>query len=173
MENEYENALENYDSDNLSGNFNSISGLEYVQPPEVQGTAMGIQPQYIQQPIYVQQPVYTQPVIAQPIYTQPIYTQPVMMQPPMAQNPSVQQNRGYLTPEELKAARWHAHPVLVFFALLLCFPVGLVLLLFFTKWGVFPKIFITLFSLSCIFAIYEVLAFYSVFDLPSLLSKLL
>ncbi len=176
MENEYANALENYDSEYISESLSSDSGLEYVQPPETQDGAVGLQPQYIQQPIYVQQPVYTQPVIAQPIYTQPIYTQPFIMQQPMmpvAQSFVPQQNRGYLTADELKAARWHAHPVLVFFALLLCFPVGLILLLFFTKWGVFPKIFITLFSLSCILAIYEVLAFYSIFNLPSLLGNIL
>ncbi len=179
MENEYNTTLENYDSDYLSEEYTEDFVTEehvndYVHPPTEDIGISASQPQVIQQPVYIQphqvvaQPIYTQPVIAQPIYTQPI-----LMQAPIQPIYPPHNTRNYYPMDELKAARWHAHPVLVFFALILCFPVGLVLLLFFTKWGVFPKIFVSLFSLLCIFAAYEVLAFYSIFDLPSLLNNML
>ncbi len=173
MENEYENALENYDSEYVTENYSDNAALSSLN--NYQGAV-------VQQPVYVQtqqiagQPIFTQPIYTQPVVAQPIYTQPVYMQAPIAPMatpiPPVQPDRGYFPADELKAVRWHAHPVLVFFALILCFPVGLILLLFFTKWGVFPKIFIVLFSFICIWFIYEVLAFYSIFDLPSLLNNI-
>lgn len=72
-----------------------------------------------------------------------------------------------------KPMGWRAPPALVFFALLICFPVGLVLLLFFTRWGAFAKIFISLFVIICVWALYEVLCLYSVLDLPSLLQMII
>ncbi len=125
-----------------------------------------VAPETQPQQVFVQ-PVYTQPVIAQPIYTHPVIMQRAI--PSGMTHPY----QGYLPVDEIKSDRWHAPPFLVFAALLLCPPIGLILLLFFTKWGVFPKLFLTLFTLACIWFVYEVIAFYTDFDLPSLLNKLL
>lgn len=196
MENEYGLSYENYDGD-YSGeeyieNNNSMYSEEVPASEGDYGYAQHEQTVQTQQTVYTQpaqvitQPVITQPVIAQPIYTQPIYTQPIIMQTAIQPEPAepaemlypaepvypVYPVQNYLPMEEIKPTRWQAPPILVFFALLLCFPVGLVLLLFFTKWGVFPKIFVTLFTLICIWFAYEILAFYTSFGLPSLLNSI-
>ena len=199
MENDYGTALENYDSEYISEEYTDEESQEYYgepaqveaqyqQPQQAQTQVTAAPSQVYAQPTQVvTQPIYTQPVIAQPIYTQPIYTQPIIMQTIEPAEPEYQSEalcpaepvypvyptQNYLPADELKAEKWQAPPVLVFFALLLCFPVGLVLLLFFTKWGVFPKIFLTFFTLICIWFAYEIFAFYSGFDLPSLLNSIL
>ena len=179
--------MENYDSEYTSEEY--IDGDEIYADNEAsaeiadivaeniaQSQPVIVQPQVISQPVYTQ-PVYTQPVIAQPIYTQPIIVQPA--EPPAeAVYPAeptypIYPVQGMISPDEIKADRWNASPILVFFALLLCFPIGLILLLFFTRWGAFPKIFLTLFTLICIWFAYEIFAFYTAFDLPSLLNNIL
>lgn len=65
--------------------------------------------------------------------------------------------------------RWYAPPALVFIMLILCFPVGILLMLFFTKWGAFPKILLICFTLIMWLTTYEVLVGYNVIDTPSLI----
>lgn len=178
MDNEY-GAMPDYISEDYSEEAQILADEqfdEHVTEEAIDGSNSGGEAVPVQPAQVITQPVYTQPVIAQPIYTQPIYTQPIIMQnvDPAAQRMyPVYPVQNFLPVEEIKADRWHAPPVLVFFALLLCFPIGLVLLLFFTKWGVFPKIFLTLFTLICIWFAYEIVAFYTSFGLPSLLNSIL
>lgn len=127
-------------------------------------------PQVIEQPPVQVQPIQIpiQPFIAPPIMAPTTYTAVI---PAEYQQP-------YYPPESMplpavKPMGWRAPPALVFFALLICFPVGLILLLFFTRWGAFAKTFITLFVLLCAWAIYEVLCIYQIIDLPSLIQSLL
>jgi len=73
--------------------------------------------------------------------------------------------------EQLKAFLPHkryAHPLIVLALTVMCFPIGLLVMLLFTKWGTFPKIFITLFVLAVAVAIYEILVAKQVLLLPSL-----
>ncbi len=173
MENDYNISLENFDPNYIHDEYMDQSN-NYAQNEYQEQTQQNI----IQNSGYPQavHAVYTQPVI-QPVYTQPIYTQPVYTQPIImpAIKPAEQirrsdiKNNNYFPIEELKPIRWHAHPLLVFFALILCFPIGLILLLFFTKWGVFPKVYITLFTLICSVFVYELVILYSNLDFPSLL----
>lgn len=167
MDNDYDHIYDNYDSAYTSDNYIDNSSEAINSNASVQ--AADIQPQQV----YVQTPrVITQPVNTQPIYTQPIYTQPIIM--PMADMRSMAfPTQGYIPIDELKTDRWNAPPFLVFAALLLCPPIGLILLLFFTKWGVFPKFFLTIFTFVCIWVVYEIIAFYTDFGIPSLLNELL
>ncbi len=184
MDNEYGSALENYDNEYISEEYEENDEQQTYDEPEAQTVAPTLQEVYVQPGQVIAQPIYTQPVIAQPIYTQPIYTQPIIMQSvendyaddelyPAEQSYPAYPVQSYLPVEELKAERWQAPPFLVFSALLLCFPIGLVLLIFFTKWGTFPKIFLTFFTLLCVWFAYEILAFYSGLGLPGLLNGIL
>lgn len=65
--------------------------------------------------------------------------------------------------------RWRAHPVLVFSLMLICFPVGLALMLFFTDWGAFAKIYTTIFVLAMALAVYEILVNKNVIAAPSII----
>ena len=65
--------------------------------------------------------------------------------------------------------RWRAHPVLVFSLMLICFPIGLALMLFFTDWGAFAKIYTTIFVLAIALAVYEILVNKQVLAAPSLI----
>lgn len=60
------------------------------------------------------------------------------------------------------------HPVKVLLGLLLCFPVGLCMMYFGTRWGSFAKAVITLFTLLVAFAMYEILVFSGTISTPSL-----
>lgn len=74
--------------------------------------------------------------------------------------------------EQLKAMlpqKRYAHPLLVLALMLICFPVGLFVMLCFTKWGAFPKAFVTLFVLAVAVAVYEILVAKQVLLLPSLM----
>lgn len=62
----------------------------------------------------------------------------------------------------------YAHPLLVMCLLVICFPIGLFVMLCFTKWGAFPKTLITLFVLAVAVAVYEILVAKQVLLLPSL-----
>lgn len=173
MDNEFNSSLDNLNDEYISDEYMDSSIDVYSEEQNIQiasENTVPVQPVQIQPQQIVAQPIYTQPIITQPIYTQPII---VPQQIPMEPAYPVYQQQNFLPIDQLKPERWHAHPVLVFFSLLLCFPVGLVLLLFFTRWGFFPKLFLTLFTLICIWFVYEVIAFYSGFDLPSLLNSLL
>lgn len=66
----------------------------------------------------------------------------------------------------------YAHPLLVLGLLIVCFPIGLFVMLCFTKWGAFPKTLITLFVLAVAVAVYEILVAKQVLLLPSLLDLL-
>ncbi|MDR1003109.1 MAG: hypothetical protein LBL82_07570 [Oscillospiraceae bacterium] len=68
-----------------------------------------------------------------------------------------------------KRKRVYISPIFVFVFLVFCFPVGIILLLFFTRWGVFSKLFLTIFTLVCAFIIYEILVLYNFVPTPSLL----
>ncbi len=65
--------------------------------------------------------------------------------------------------------RWRAHPVLVFSLMLICFPVGLALMLFFTDWGAFAKIYTTIFVLAMALIVYEILVTKQVVAAPSII----
>lgn len=78
----------------------------------------------------------------------------------------------YYDPLADKKHRRYAPFGLVIALLIICFPVGLITMLFFTKWGAFPKIFVTLFILASALAIYEILAANGVLGLPSLIEWL-
>lgn len=185
MENDYGTDLENYDAEYISEEYAEEDAQQTYDEPTVQTVATPQQQQiYVQPGQVIAQPIYTQPVITQPVYAQPIYTQPVIMQTvepeyndeqlsPVEPTYPAYPIQSYLPIEELKAERWQAPPVLVLFALLLCFPIGLVLLIFFTRWGAFPKIFLTFFTLLCIWFAYEIFAFYSGLGLPGLLNGIL
>jgi len=60
------------------------------------------------------------------------------------------------------------HPVFVMLMIVLCFPVGLCMMYFGTRWGTFAKVVITLFTLAMAFAVYEILAFSGTIPTPSL-----
>lgn len=62
----------------------------------------------------------------------------------------------------------YAHPLLVLALLIVCFPIGLFVMLCFTKWGAFPKTLITLFVLAVVVAVYEILVAKQILLLPSL-----
>lgn len=66
----------------------------------------------------------------------------------------------------------YAHPLLVLGLLVVCFPIGLFVMLCFTKWGAFPKTLITLFVLAVAIAVYEILVAKQVLLLPSILDLL-
>lgn len=61
------------------------------------------------------------------------------------------------------------HPAYVMIALVLCFPVGLCMMYFGTKWGSFVKVVITLFTLAIALIVYEILVAYSVIPTASLI----
>ncbi len=65
--------------------------------------------------------------------------------------------------------RKRAHPLLVFALMLFCFPVGIVTMLFFTDWGFFAKLYITLFALAIALSVYEILVLKQVISLPSII----
>ncbi|MBE6765413.1 MAG: hypothetical protein E7546_06000 [Ruminococcaceae bacterium] len=73
--------------------------------------------------------------------------------------------------QEIKV-RTYAHPSLVLLLMLVFFPAGLIAMLFFTKWGAFAKILVTLFVLAVALSVYEVLVLYNVIDLPSLIGMI-
>lgn len=66
----------------------------------------------------------------------------------------------------------YAHPLLVLGLLIVCFPIGLFVMLCFTKWGAFPKTLITLFVLAVAVAVYEILVAKQILLLPSILELL-
>ena len=61
------------------------------------------------------------------------------------------------------------HPAWVMLALVLCFPVGLCLMYFGTRWGAFAKITVTLFTLGMALLIYELLVAGGIIPTPSLI----
>jgi len=65
------------------------------------------------------------------------------------------------------------HPALVMAALVLCFPVGLCLMYFGTRWGTFAKVVITVFVLLVTFAIYEILVLGDILNTPSLIETVI
>ena len=65
------------------------------------------------------------------------------------------------------------HPAYVMVALVLCFPVGLCMMYFGTKWGTFSKVVITLFTLAIALVLYEILVAYSVIPTPSLIGTVI
>ncbi|MBP3414770.1 MAG: hypothetical protein J6L81_06215 [Clostridia bacterium] len=65
--------------------------------------------------------------------------------------------------------RTYAHPSLVLLLMLLFFPAGIITMLFFTKWGAYAKILVTVFVLLIALSVYEILVLYNVVDLPSLI----
>jgi len=74
--------------------------------------------------------------------------------------------------QQLKAFLPHkryAHPLIVLALMIMCFPIGLMVMLLFTKWGAFPKTLITIFVLAVAVAIYEILVAKQVLLLPSLI----
>ena len=71
--------------------------------------------------------------------------------------------------QPLVEQRWRAHPVLVFSLMLICFPIGLALMLFFTDWGAFAKIYTTLFVLAMALIVYEILVNKQVVAAPSII----
>lgn len=100
-------------------------------------------------------------VDTQPQYNY-VYDQTAVMQQPYidGDQPVVQQ-------------RWRAHPVLVFSLLLICFPIGLALMLFFTDWGAFAKIYTTVFVLAMALAVYEILIYKQMFAAPSIIQSVM
>lgn len=68
--------------------------------------------------------------------------------------------------------RAQAHPALVLGLMLIFFPAGLFTMLFFTRWGAYPKILITLFVLAVVLAIYEILVAKNILALPSIIAAL-
>ena len=77
--------------------------------------------------------------------------------------------------EQLRALlpqKRYAHPLLVLALMLICFPIGIVVMLCFTKWGAFPKALITIFVLAVAVAVYEILVAKQVLLLPSLFELL-
>ncbi len=71
--------------------------------------------------------------------------------------------------ELLLPTKHYASPLLVLGLMLFCFPIGLFVMLCFTKWGTFPKILITAFVLGIAVAVYEILVAKNILLLPSLL----
>lgn len=69
---------------------------------------------------------------------------------------------------EYTVSRKRAHPILIFTLLLVFFPAGLGLMYFGTRWGVFVKVVITVFTLAAALAVYEALVAFSVLTTPSL-----
>lgn len=65
--------------------------------------------------------------------------------------------------------RTYAHPSLVLLLMLLFFPAGIITMLFFTKWGAYAKILITVFVLLTALSVYEILVLYNAIDLPSII----
>lgn len=61
------------------------------------------------------------------------------------------------------------HPALVMAALVLCFPIGLCLMYFGTRWGTFAKVVITVFVLLTALAVYEILVLGGILNTPSLI----
>jgi|GEM_PF-1719491 len=61
------------------------------------------------------------------------------------------------------------HPALVMAAILLCFPVGLCMMYFGTRWGTFAKVVVTIFVLIAALAVYEILVLGGILSTPSLI----
>ncbi|MBE6759684.1 MAG: hypothetical protein E7554_06295 [Ruminococcaceae bacterium] len=61
------------------------------------------------------------------------------------------------------------HPAWVMLAIVLCFPVGLCLMYFGTRWGVFAKIIVTIFALGMALLVYELLVAGGIIPTPSLI----
>ncbi len=77
--------------------------------------------------------------------------------------------------EQLKALlpqKRYAHPLIILALMIMCFPIGIIAMLCFTKWGAFPKILITLFVLTVAVSIYEILVAKQVLLLPSLIEMI-
>ena len=64
------------------------------------------------------------------------------------------------------------HPAAIMIGLLLCFPVGLCMMYFGTRWGSFAKAVITVFTLLVAFALYEILVFSGTLPTPSLVETI-
>lgn len=74
--------------------------------------------------------------------------------------------------ELLLPTKSYAHPLLVLALMIFCFPIGLFVMLCFTKWGAFPKILITLFVLAVALAVYEILVAKNILLLPSVIEMI-
>ncbi|MBQ9993999.1 MAG: hypothetical protein IJP17_04745 [Clostridia bacterium] len=61
------------------------------------------------------------------------------------------------------------HPLIVLAMLIFCFPLGLLAMFFFTKWGGFPKAIICIFVLAIALAVYEILITKNIVALPSII----
>lgn len=66
--------------------------------------------------------------------------------------------------------RAQAHPLLVLLLLIVCFPAGLITMYTSTRWGAYPKILITIFVLTIVMLVYEILVSKNVLALPSLVT---
>lgn len=64
------------------------------------------------------------------------------------------------------------HPALVLTALLVCFPVGLGMMYFGTRWGALAKTVITVFVLLMALALYEILVLGDILPTPSLIGTI-
>ncbi len=77
--------------------------------------------------------------------------------------------------QQLKAflpEKRYVHPLIVLLLLVVCFPAGIVVMLFFTRWGAFPKTLVTVFVLCVAVAVYEILVAKHIVMLPSLFDLL-
>lgn len=74
--------------------------------------------------------------------------------------------------QETIKIRTYAHPSLVLLLMLLFFPAGIITMLFFTKWGAYAKIFVTIFVLLIALSVYEILVLYNAIDLPSIIEMI-
>lgn len=87
-----------------------------------------------------------------------------------AYDPSMVMQQPYIDGNQpVVEQRWRAHPVLVFSLMLICFPIGLALMLFFTDWGAFAKTYTTIFVLAMALAVYEILVMKQVIMAPSII----
>lgn len=70
---------------------------------------------------------------------------------------------------EKSKPRTDLHPAVIMLALLVCFPVGLCMMYFGTRWGAFAKVVITIFVLLMALAVYEIMVLGEILPTPSLI----
>ncbi len=133
----------------------------------------GDQPAYgYDQPLYGTEPVpqydqHTEPMELPPEPEDSPYADPVVRHILTLKDDSFRKSMLSYLNENVKE-RPLLHPAYVMLALVLCFPVGLCMMYFGTKWGTFAKVVITLFTLGIALTVYEILVAYSVIPTASL-----